>query len=185
MRPWRLSKRERFLLALLAVLLVINSGYRYLYRPLLTELRGLEAAVEEAAGYLAQKSQLVAGGKEIGEEYRRQEETYRELLELLPDNKDLAGFLLELERALTAREIKLLSFEPVGEERQGELALCSVRLNLQGSFPDIAAFLEELATLTRLAKPVELKLYGGGASDAVLADLYLEVYYLPGDGEST
>lgn len=183
MTIFNLSKREKLLLALLAVLFLLITGYRHIYRPLLAELKGLEAKVAKTEGLLARKSQLLDGSKDIEEEYRRKEETYQELLKLLPDNKDLPTLLLLLEGALVAREVSLLSLESLGAEREGDYALYSLRLNLRGSYGDIAAFLEELAAFPRLVRPVELNLFGGGAGTMVQANLYLEAFYLPGDGE--
>lgn len=180
----KLSKRERFLLALLAILILVVFGHSYIYQPLRAELKSLAAAVEETKELLAQQSQLVAGDRDLEEEYRRREENYRELLMLLPDNKDLPALLLELERALQSRDVALLAFEPLEEERVGTLALSPLRLGLRGSFGDIAAFPEELATFPRLIRAVELNLYGDKDGDVVRADLYLEAYYLPADGDN-
>ncbi|NLJ33702.1 MAG: type 4a pilus biogenesis protein PilO [Firmicutes bacterium] len=174
-----LTKREKYLLLSLLLVLLAVGGHHFLYRPLRTQLNSLQAAVREEEEILAKNKGLLVEEGNMAATYGQVDESYRELVNLLPHDKSEPTLLLFLAEALSANDLALQFLEWNETREEGKLTVYSLQIGVRGGYGDIAGFLELLAEFPRFVRLQALDLFLPAGTEGVEADISLEVFSLP------
>lgn len=178
-----LSRREKNLLALLILTLIIVGGYYFVYRPLVKELGFLQTAIGEQEKSIGRSVELLQEKREMELEEEQLDNSYQEVLHLLPADKSVPTLILLLEEALVDRDIGLQSMQWLDTEEEEDYFIDSFQLKVRGQYGSIADFLESLRYLHRFVRCRAVSLTLDDTGDWAGADLLLEVFFIPAAGE--
>jgi Tfp pilus assembly protein PilO len=191
----RLSKRERFLVALVAVAGLLFMYHQYLFSPLLDNIGVLR---EEVEGNKERLRDIKGTNNDINlltASIDKLETRIRELEILIPQSSRTPEIVTHMEAFSEAAGVKLLSIDfspgvlPEGEERdnQGERGYLEIPLEIyiSGTYEGVLDFLGELEASGRLYNVGGFDLYPAYTEDSGNMDMIirLSAYSLAqGDG---
>jgi len=152
MRGWsHLTKREKYLLLLGALVLVGAVLFQGVYDPLWREKRALSQELERYQTRLHEVKGLVTGEKELDEKIAALKQELALLERVAPPALNPAGLVRDIEAAARAAGVNILSFRFLPPTPSGELTRFPVDIVFAGKFGPVANFVD---TLEKLPRPV-------------------------------
>ena len=88
------------------------------------------------------------------------------LLKQLPTKADMDALLTEINQAGIGRGLQFELFRPNGEVKTAEMAEVPIAIKLSGSYSDLAAFVSDVAQLSRIVTIGDINLTPGQGKDA-------------------
>ncbi|MGH7318320.1 MAG: type II secretion system protein GspM [Candidatus Rokuibacteriota bacterium] len=178
----QLQRRERRLLIVAGVVVILVMGYWYVIEPLMERHQRVEALLESRKALLWRQDRLVARRERYAQDERAlREEIERRRARLLPSDKPpLAASELQKLVKTTAQEtgVEVRSERVLPTTERGGYAEVPVEVTLSGPIRSIVAFLYRLEAAPVLVsmQDVKLRVVSVGAPRELLATLALAGY---------
>lgn len=120
---------------------------------LLTESRARATELEEQV----QKAKIAVRDMEkLEREYSELHDRWLVAKELLPADKEVAGLLRKVTVAGTKAGVDFVMFQPLGQVPQPDYTENPVQVGVVGTYHEVAAFLSNIANLSRIVNVAEL-----------------------------
>ena len=135
---------------LLVLALVLLAGYFYFWSPQLDELNvGRQKEEQLKQDFLDKKKKAINL-----EAYRQQlleiQQSFGALLKQLPNKSEMETLLTEINQAGVGRGLQPELFKPGAEVKTAEFAEMPISIKVTGSYHDLAAFVSDVAQLSRI-----------------------------------
>ncbi|MBA8734180.1 type 4a pilus biogenesis protein PilO [Chromobacterium violaceum] len=146
------------LMMFLLLLLVVGLGYFFVLGEQLDKLnqsRQQEATLKQT--FVDKKRQAV-NLDALEQQLKEIDASFGALLKQLPTKSDMDTLLTEINQAGIGRGLQFDLFKPGGETRTAEMAEVPITLRLTGTYNDLAAFVNDVAQLSRIVTIGEITL---------------------------
>ncbi|MBX9346125.1 type 4a pilus biogenesis protein PilO [Chromobacterium piscinae] len=166
MPNWPLQ--AQMLMLFLLLLLVVGLGYFFVLGEQLDKLnqsRQQEAALKQT--FIDKKRQAV-NLDALEQQLKEIDASFGALLKQLPTKSDMDTLLTEINQAGIGRGLQFDLFKPGAETRTAEMAEVPITIRLTGSYNDLAAFVNDIAQLSRIVTIGEISLTPSGNKDSRL-----------------
>ena len=163
MPNWPLQ--AQMLMLFLLLLLVVGLGYFFVLGEQLDKLgqsRQQEATLKQT--YIDKKRQAV-NLDALEQQLKEIDASFGALLKQLPTKSDMDTLLTEINQAGIGRGLQFDLFKPGAETRTAEMAEVPITIRLTGSYNDLAAFVNDIAQLSRIVTIGEISLTPSGNKD--------------------
>ncbi|MCX5801109.1 MAG: type 4a pilus biogenesis protein PilO [Candidatus Eisenbacteria bacterium] len=167
------------LLAALLYLYFLASFLPFGFRAQASKYNELKQHYEKLTLDLSKARQLVGNLPRLKKEYEELHESWLLAKELLPEEKELATLLSRVTIAGQQSGVKFTLFKPNPPVDRGYYVEHPVEVSVVGGFHETAAFLSEIANLSRIVNVSGLKLasYTGGKPDEVVQATFIASAY--------
>lgn len=162
MSNWPLQAQG--LMMFLLLLLVVGLGYFFVLGEQLDRLnqsRQQEATLKQT--FVDKKRQAV-NLDALEQQLKEIDASFGALLKQLPTKSDMDTLLTEINQAGIGRGLQFDLFKPGGETRTAEMAEVPITLRLTGTYNDLAAFVNDVAQLSRIVTIGEISLTPTGGN---------------------
>ncbi|MFK7089040.1 Type IV pilus assembly protein PilO [Chromobacterium violaceum] len=152
------------LMMFLLLLLVVGLGYFFVLGEQLDKLnqsRQQEATLKQT--FVDKKRQAV-NLDALEQQLKEIDASFGALLKQLPTKSDMDTLLTEINQAGIGRGLQFDLFKPGGETRTAEMAEVPITLRLTGTYNDLAAFVNDVAQLSRIVTIGEISLTPTGGN---------------------
>ncbi|WP_225547252.1 type IV pilus inner membrane component PilO [Chromobacterium violaceum] len=152
------------LMMFLLLLLVVGLGYFFVLGEQLDRLnqsRQQEATLKQT--FVDKKRQAV-NLDALEQQLKEIDASFGALLKQLPTKSDMDTLLTEINQAGIGRGLQFDLFKPGGETRTAEMAEVPITLRLTGTYNDLAAFVNDVAQLSRIVTIGEISLTPTGGN---------------------
>ncbi|MCD4485638.1 type 4a pilus biogenesis protein PilO [Chromobacterium vaccinii] len=159
MPNWPLQ--AQMLMLFLLLLLVVGLGYFFVLGEQLDKLgqsRLQEATLKQT--FIDKKRQAV-NLDALEQQLKEIDASFGALLKQLPTKSDMDTLLTEINQAGIGRGLQFDLFKPGAETRTAEMAEVPITIRLTGSYNDLAAFVNDIAQLSRIVTIGEINLTPG------------------------
>ncbi|MBX9296453.1 type 4a pilus biogenesis protein PilO [Chromobacterium vaccinii] len=166
MPNWPLQ--AQMLMLFLLLLLVVGLGYFFVLGEQLDKLnqsRQQEATLKQT--FIDKKRQAV-NLDALEQQLKEIDASFGALLKQLPTKSDMDTLLTEINQAGIGRGLQFDLFKPGAETRTAEMAEVPITIRLTGSYNDLAAFVNDIAQLSRIVTIGEISLTPSGNKDSRL-----------------
>jgi len=153
-------------LLLILLVLLIATGYWFLWKPALEQLdqdKLKEADLRQV--FIDKKKQAISL-----DAYKQQmvdiEKTFGALLKQLPDKSQMDGLLTDINQAGLQRGLEFELFKPGQEARKDFYAELPISIRVVGSYHDLGAFATDISKLSRIVTLNDIVLNVTAAKDS-------------------
>lgn len=167
-------------LGLLGVLfaLVVAAGWWFLWSPALETLDAGKAREDELKSTYATKK-----GQAINlDAYKKQladiQQSFGALLKQLPNKQEMDALITDVNQAGLGRGLQFELFKPEAEVKKDFYAELPIRIKVTGSYHDIAAFVSDVAKLSRIVTISDISLAPSRGGDLVMEAVAKTYRYL-------
>jgi type IV pilus assembly protein PilO len=157
--------------------------YYYVYSPRSVELTATEARVDSLENMnRAAKAQLAAGTVgELQDQLKTYSENLQLMRQLVPESNQVPALLEQVSTAARRAGLEISKFEPIGPESGRDFDAYRYKLGVTGSYHDIAEFLTNVGSLSRIVVPLNVQMNSTGAATtdprkAVMTTFELHTY---------
>lgn len=182
MPNWPLQ--AQMLMLFLLLLLVVGLGYFFVLGEQLDKLgqsRQQEATLKQT--FIDKKRQAV-NLDALEQQLKEIDASFGALLKQLPTKSDMDTLLTEINQAGIGRGLQFDLFKPGAETRTAEMAEVPITIRLTGSYNDLAAFVNDIAQLSRIVTIGEINLTpGSGKDNRLIMDATARTYRALEPGE--
>jgi type IV pilus assembly protein PilO len=139
-------------LFVLAVILAIVAGveYQVVYSPLKEDLGRLRKQSADLKVKLLENQAIADNLPKFQEEVNILNEQLKQALALLPNEADVHSLFRQLSIVAKKTNVALLSFRPAGQAKQGFYDSLGMDLKIEGTYHDIAVFIDQVGKLSRI-----------------------------------
>jgi type IV pilus assembly protein PilO len=146
-------------LIFLFTFLVLCGGFYYLqYKPQAEKIQGLKREIDTQEKRLVELKKAAAQVQVLEAEIAKSQEEFNQMLALLPDQKEIPGLLDSVSRLASQAGLENVFFQPQPEQPQDFYAVIPVRLDLVGTYHQLATFFDTVSKLERIVKVDNLSL---------------------------
>jgi type IV pilus assembly protein PilO len=143
---------------LLVLVLVVGAGYFYLWSPQLEELDvGVQQEEQLKQDFLDKKKRAINL-----DAYKQQlleiQQSFGALLKQLPNKSEMETLLTEINQSGVGRGLLFELFKPGLEVKTAEFAEMPISIKVTGTYHDLAAFVSDVAQLSRIVTLSDIKL---------------------------
>lgn len=153
-----LSSSQRILLVV-ATVFILGAGFYFLkYKPDAQHLASLHYQLGQQQRRLTQLKKAAAQIDRFKQKNVDAEKQLRQLLTLLPDEKEIPGLLDSISQLGAQVGLENVLFQPQPEKKHKFYAAIPVRLDLVGSFNELGLFFDKISKLDRILKVESLQI---------------------------
>jgi type IV pilus assembly protein PilO len=181
-------RQQKALGAIILVLGALYAFHTYWYTPRVTEIERTETRVEQLTGR-NRNAQISAarGGADLEERIALYQRHMIELERLIPQSEEVPQLMRTVSAEARSARVSLSGLQPEPSQPGEHYTRQIWSVNAFGEYDDIGRFLTSIASLPRIATPVNLDLapyaqpQGVGLTyeNPVLARFRIELYVLP------
>lgn len=148
---------QQKLLGLIVVVAAI-AGLTYLYwvSEKLDMIEQNKGVIETQQAELVKLQQQAQHRTQFMREVERLRQRLREAEEQLPKQAEVEKLLRDVAYEAQQSGLQLLRFELQGEEQRGDFAAVPVKMNVRGSYHEVAVFLDRLSKMPRIVNVTNL-----------------------------
>lgn len=140
-------------------ILVVSVGFYYLkYKPQAQKIQSLTKDIDAQEKKLAELKRAAEQVKVLEAEITKLEEEFKQLVALLPDQREIPGLLDSVSKLASQSGLEQISFQPQPEQMHDFYATIPVRVELNGSYHELGVFLDKVSKLDRIVKVDNLSL---------------------------
>ena len=169
-------------IALGGVLFLIGTGFYFAgYRPITKKIESLDMEIRSMQRELVDNSTKSKILPEVAREVRN----LRVRLDgskQLPKDMDVAGFINDVTRISQSTQLRKPKYDPDNPKRLELFSVYPIRLQLQGNFSNVFAFIRETEALPRLSRIRTINIKNDAASKepgGVIVNLGMDLYFSP------
>lgn len=153
-----LSLQQKILLFVGTLALLIGGFYFFHYKDLSVKIVSLKGQVAQKEKDLARLKGAAKQVAALEEKLAQSEEEFAQLLKLLPDQREIPGFLESVSRLGAEVGLENILFQPQAERAEGFYAAIPVKLDLVGTYHELGIFFDRVSKLDRILKVQNLNL---------------------------
>ncbi|MCU0574205.1 MAG: type 4a pilus biogenesis protein PilO [Syntrophobacteraceae bacterium] len=153
-----LTPLQRLLLVLVTVLLLGGAFYFLKYKDQAQNIRRLQTSILEQQKKLETLKLAAVEVEKLQKELAQSEEQLRQVLSLLPDQKEIPGLLDNISQLGAEVGLENILFQPQPEQPREFHAAIPIRLDLVGTYHELGVFLDRVSKLDRILKVENLNL---------------------------
>ncbi len=150
----------------LVLVLVITGAYFYLWSSQMDELAAAKATEEQLKVDFIDKKKRAINLAEYKQQLLEIQQSFGALLKQLPNRSEMETLLTEINQAGVGRGLLFELFKPGVEVKTAEFVEGPISIKVSGSYHDLAAFVSDIAQLSRIVILTDVKLIG--AKDQLL-----------------
>lgn len=178
--------QRNWMLGGLAILVLIIPFNMYFLAPRQEENDVVRDRLESLDIQNRQAAVIVArGGNELEERMALYQRHVARLEELIPAQEEVAVLLDDIQARARARDVEVQALDPEPTEPAGPYDRTGYLMSVVGEYHDVARFLTDIASLSRIVTPVQvdLSVYSAPQSldmeSPIQANFRIETYVLP------
>lgn len=181
-------KQQKALVAIIAALALLYVFYSYWHTPRVEEIQTIEARVDQLTTR-NRNAQISAarGGADLEERIALYQRHMIELESLIPQSEEVPQLMRTVSSEANASGVSLSGLQPGAVEASEHYTRQLWSVTAYGEYDDVGRFLASIASLPRIATPVDLELtpfnqpagVGLDYENPVLATFRIELYVLP------
>jgi type IV pilus assembly protein PilO len=153
-----LTSAQKALIFLLTFLVLCGGFYYLQYKPQSEKIQGLKREIDNQQKRLVELKKAAAQVQVLEADIAKSQEEFNQMLALLPDQKEIPGLLDSVSRLASQAGLENIFFQPQPEQPQDFYAVIPVRLDLVGTYHQLAAFFNTVSKLERIVKVDNLSL---------------------------
>jgi type IV pilus assembly protein PilO len=153
-----LTPLQRLLLVLVTVLLLGGAFYFLKYKDQAQSIKRLQTSILEQQKKLETLKLAAVEVEKLQKELAQSEEQLRQVLSLLPDQKEIPGLLDNISQLGAEVGLENILFQPQPEQPREFHAAIPIRLDLVGTYHELGVFLDRVSKLDRILKVENLNL---------------------------
>ncbi|OHX12677.1 type 4a pilus biogenesis protein PilO [Chromobacterium sphagni] len=163
MPNWPLQAQGLMLCVL--ALLVVGLGYFFVLGDQLNQLNQAHLQEAQLKQTFVDKKRQAVNLDALQQQLKEIDASFGALLKQLPTKSDMDTLLTEINQAGLGRGLQFELFKPGTESRSAEMAEVPISIRLSGSYNDLAAFVNDVAQLSRIVTISDIALNPGGGKD--------------------
>ncbi len=153
----RLSQRNQLVVLAVLILGLCAVWYVYMVRPLQAEVQKYRQEVRQLEAEI-QAGEAVRGKlADLKRAVQEQEARLAHLREVLPETKETAEIILQIQETAVKSGLKITSFAPKATVNNDFYEDWPIQLTLEGSYNSLGSFFERLSGFTRIINVGELQ----------------------------
>jgi type IV pilus assembly protein PilO len=129
---------------------IAGTGYWYLIKPRLEELKQVQAKETELRRVFENKQKKAANLERYKAQLEEMRRSFGALLQQLPSKTEIPGLILDISQTALSAGLKIELFKPGPEVKRDFYAEKPIQLRLRGGYHQIANFVSGLAALPRI-----------------------------------
>ncbi|WP_434632680.1 type 4a pilus biogenesis protein PilO [Chromobacterium sp. CV08] len=153
------------LMLLLLSLLVIGLGYFFVLGEQNEHLNQARQHEEQLKQTFIDKKRQAVNLDALQQQLKEIDASFGALLKQLPTKSDMDTLLTEINQAGIGRGLQFDLFKPGTETRSAEMAEVPITIRLSGSYNDLAAFVNDVAQLSRIVTISDISLNPSNGKD--------------------
>lgn len=143
--------QKQKLAGLLALVVALGVGHFFLvYEDQSTRLSSEEEKFKKLTNELAEKTAIAQNLSMYREEVKRLETDLEAAKAFLPDTADLPAFMSQVSSIASQAGLEVSRVEPLNEETRDFYARIPYKFRLQGSYHEVATFIDNIGKLDRI-----------------------------------
>lgn len=167
---------QKALLFLGTILVLAGGFYYFIYSDQVDGIAKLNASIADQEKRLVQVKQAAAQVDVLTKELAESEKEVATLVSFLPDQKEIPALLENLSQLGSKVGLENILFQPQAEQLKEFYAIIPIRLDLVGSFQQVATFLDNVSKLHRILKVENLSLARSGNTPTLQVGCTLVTY---------
>ncbi len=159
-----LPQQQQIMLAVVAVGLLFM-GWYYVISPTTLEVADMKAANAQLTGEIETAQVTAARLPQFQEEVARQEQALEEKREKLPDEKETAEIVRQIQQLAEDSNLELKSFTPQSTIRYDFYEDWPIQMSIEGSYRNLGLFFQKVAQFRRLINVSDISITALGTTD--------------------
>lgn len=164
MPNWPLPAQVLVLVFMAGVFLFL--GYFFVLSDQMDKLHTSQQQEEQLKQTFIDKKRQAINLEALQQQLKEIQLSFGALLKQLPTKSDMDALLTEINQAGIGRGLQFELFRPNGEIKTAEMAEVPISIKLTGSYNDLAAFVSDVAQLSRIVTIGDISLTPGQGKDA-------------------
>ncbi len=153
-----LSGQQKILLFVITLVVLVGGFYFFQYKDLSRNIDRLKGQVTQKERDLARLKSAAQQVAVLEERLAHSEEEFSRLLTLLPDQREIPGFLESVSKLGAEVGLENILFQPQSERVEGFYAAIPVKLDLVGTYHELGIFLDRVSKLDRILRVQNLNI---------------------------
>jgi len=153
-----LTPSQRLLLLVITILILGAAFYFLKYKDQAQTIRRLQTSIVEQQRKLETLKLAAVEVDKLQKELAQSEEQLKQVLALLPDQKEIPGLLDNISQLGAEVGLENILFQPQPEQPREFHAAIPIRLDLVGTYHELGVFLDRVSKLDRILKVENLNL---------------------------
>ncbi len=141
-------------------------GYFFVLSDQMDKLNSAHQQEEQLKQTFIDKKRQAINLEALQQQLKEIQLSFGALLKQLPTKADMDALLTEINQAGIGRGLQFELFRPNGEVKTTEMAEVPIAIKLTGSYSDLAAFVSDVAQLSRIVTIGDISLTPGQGKDA-------------------
>jgi type IV pilus assembly protein PilO len=137
---------------------ILAVGHFYFWSPQLEELDAGRAQEEQLKQEFIQKKTKAVNLEAYRQQLLEIQESFGALLKQLPNKSEMETLLTEINQAGVSSGLQFELFRPGAEIKTNEFAEMPIAIKISGNFHDLAAFVSNVAQLSRIVTVNDIRL---------------------------
>ncbi|WP_432723617.1 type 4a pilus biogenesis protein PilO [Jeongeupia wiesaeckerbachi] len=162
---------------------VVGVGYLYVWSDQMQALDEGRAKEEQLKTEFLDKKKRAVNLEAYREQLLEIQRSFGALLKQLPNKSEMETLLTEVNQAGVGRGLQFELFKPGTEVKTAELAELPIDIRIVGSFHDLAAFVSDVAQLSRIVTLGNIQLSNGKDADTLVMQAVAKTYRSLDDAE--
>jgi type IV pilus assembly protein PilO len=144
----------------------LSLGYFFVLSDQLDKLHSTQQQEEQLKQTFVDKKRQAINLEALQQQLKEIQLSFGALLKQLPTKAEMDALLTEINQAGIGRGLQFDLFRPNGEVKTAEMAEVPIAIRLTGTYNDLAAFVSDVAQLSRIVTIGDIKLTPGQGKDA-------------------
>ncbi|MBM3117540.1 type 4a pilus biogenesis protein PilO [Jeongeupia naejangsanensis] len=162
---------------------VVGVGYLYVWSDQMQALDDGRAKEEQLKTEFLDKKKKAINLEAYRQQLLEIQQSFGALLKQLPNKSEMETLLTEVNQAGVGRGLQFELFKPGTEVKTAELAELPIDIRIVGSFHDLAAFVSDVAQLSRIVTLGNIQLSNGKDADTLVMQAVAKTYRSLDDAE--
>jgi type IV pilus assembly protein PilO len=147
-----LTLPQKLILFVVTFAVLVGAFYYFVYQEQETKIARLDSGIAEQQKKLVQLKDAAAKVEQFEKDLAASEKEFSELLALLPDQKEIPALLDSISQLGAKVGLENVLFQPQAEVPQEFYATIPIKLDLAGTYQQVATFLDSLSKMHRILK---------------------------------
>ncbi|MBW2367548.1 MAG: type 4a pilus biogenesis protein PilO [Deltaproteobacteria bacterium] len=160
----QLSKLQRILICVGALLLLIGGFVYFSYLPKIKQIDSLKTSHRSLEQQLATAKRKAAQLNEYREKMKKAQEDFLIAKKVLPEKKEIPSLLASVSQSGQDAGLEFVLFQPKSEIVKDFYAEIPVAIKVAGTYHNVATFFDNVSRLFRLVNIQDIQMKGGQKS---------------------
>ncbi|TJZ71735.1 type 4a pilus biogenesis protein PilO [Chitiniphilus eburneus] len=163
---------------------VVTGGYFYIWNDQLTALNDGKTREEQLKQEFLDKKRKAVNLDAYRQQLLEIQQSFGALLKKLPNKSEMETLLTEINQAGVGRGLLFELFKPGNETKTAEFAELPISIRIVGGYHDLAAFVSDVAKLSRIVTLSDIQLAVGKEPGTLVMQATAKTYRALDEAES-